>query len=108
MKRFDIDAVIIAVPISDTPALVRQALSAGKHVLSEKPIAPDFHTAKELLVFAECQSSVFWAVGENMRFWNSINEAQRQLQELGGKLASFEISVANFTDAKNPFFHTKW
>lgn len=108
MERSDIDAVIIAVPISETPALVRQALSAGKHVLSEKPIAPDLQTAKDLLAFAQSQPSVLWAVGENMRFWNSINEAQRQLQEIGGKLASFEISVANFTDAKNPFSQTKW
>lgn len=108
LQRSDINAVIIAVPISETPALVRQALSAGKHVLSEKPIVPDLATAKELFAFAQSQPSVLWAIGENFRFWNSINEAQRQLAELGGKLASFEISAANFTDASNPFFHTKW
>lgn len=35
LKREDIQAVIIALPITKQPAIIEQCLKAGKHVLSE-------------------------------------------------------------------------
>jgi len=48
LQRKDIHAVIIALPILVQPAIIKKALSAGKHVLSEKPIATDVATAEGL------------------------------------------------------------
>lgn len=35
LKREDIDAVIVALPIPKQPEIIEKALKAGKHVLSE-------------------------------------------------------------------------
>ena len=45
LARDDIDAVDVLLPITLQPAIIQKALAAGKHVLSEKPVAPDVATA---------------------------------------------------------------
>jgi predicted dehydrogenase len=49
----DIDAIVIATPISNHYELVRVALLAGKHVLVEKPLAGNIAEAEELRELAE-------------------------------------------------------
>src|SRR5215470_566375 len=41
LAREDIEAVDSVLPIAAQPAAVEAALRAGKHVISEKPAAPD-------------------------------------------------------------------
>ncbi|KFG77813.1 NAD-binding Rossmann fold oxidoreductase family protein, partial [Metarhizium anisopliae] len=53
LRREDVQAVIVALPIVSQPAYVRAALAAGKHVLAEKPIAADVATAQDLIAFHE-------------------------------------------------------
>ena len=68
LAREDIDAVIIALPISSQPEYIEAALAAGKHVLAEKPIAPDVATAKKLIDFWKKTSGdngVGFAIAEN-------------------------------------------
>jgi len=48
-----LDAVIIATPPKTHHALVRRALSAGKHVLVEKPLAKTTDEARDLIDVAE-------------------------------------------------------
>src|SRR4051812_23207615 len=40
LERADVQAVVLATPDQDRPALTRLAAAAGKHVLAEKPMAP--------------------------------------------------------------------
>jgi predicted dehydrogenase len=50
-------------------------LLAEKHVLSEKPIAKDYATAKGLIDWYHNSidsKSVFWGVAENYRFIDSL------------------------------------
>lgn len=49
LSRHDITAVIVALPIMLQADVVRKAWAAGKHVLSEKPVAADFASAKKLV-----------------------------------------------------------
>ncbi|KAA6408676.1 MAG: glucose-fructose oxidoreductase [Lasallia pustulata] len=49
LKRPDIQAVIIALPIPNQPLYIRAALSAGKHVLSEKPVAENLKDAQDFI-----------------------------------------------------------
>ncbi|PIG89930.1 oxidoreductase [Aspergillus arachidicola] len=110
LQRQDIVAVIIAVAITAAPDLIQKALAAGKHVLSEKPIAPDVETAQRLMDYHHQQTKggVLWGVGENFRFWDSVQKAARILTEMGGSLVTFSMTAYSFTDSKNPFYHSDW
>jgi predicted dehydrogenase len=53
LQREDVDAVIIATPNACHAPLVLAAVSAGKHVCCEKPMAMNLAEAKEMLEAAE-------------------------------------------------------
>src|SRR5688572_16340584 len=52
----DVDIVVILTPMSSHAALAKSALSAGKHVLVEKPLATTLEDATELVELA-CRSN---------------------------------------------------
>ena len=49
LARKDITIVTIALPITVQPSIVLKSLAAGKHVLSEKPVAPDVKEGLEMI-----------------------------------------------------------
>jgi predicted dehydrogenase len=109
LSRADIAAVIIAVAIPVSPELIKKALRAGKHVLSEKPIAPEVKIARELIDHHRQQArGVLWAVGENFRFWEPVHKAASILKQMGGSLVTFSVTAFSFTDVENPFYHSDW
>lgn len=100
LARSDIHAVTIALPILNQPAYVRKALLAGKHVLSEKPIAENMKDAIELLQWYRKEidsEKVFWSVAENYRFLNSFNEAAEARKNMG-RLLGFKVEVYNMLE----------
>jgi predicted dehydrogenase len=93
LGRSDIQAVTIALPIPNQPEYVRKALLAGKHVLSEKPIAENMKDAVELLQWYRKEidsDKVFWGVAENYRFLNSFNQAAERRKEMG-RILGFKV-----------------
>jgi predicted dehydrogenase len=54
----DVDALVVATPATSHFALARLALSAGKHVLIEKPMTMDVGEAEELCRLARSSGSV--------------------------------------------------
>lgn len=113
LKRADIDAVSIAVSISHAPNLIRKALLAGKHVISEKPIAPTTQIARELIELyhnlRQQNSKLLWVVGENFRFWKSVQRAGAVIRSLGDcKLLYFQCRVFHHIDEANKYFHSDW
>ena len=94
LLRTDVHAVVIALPITKQPAYVRLALSAGKHVLSEKPIAADVTTARELIDWYYTSirhRGLIWSVAENYRFLDAFQIGQSLCRRLGA-LESFELT----------------
>ena len=63
----EIEIVDVATHPDVRPALVRQALAAGKHVLAQKPFAADLKTARELVEEAE-RLGLEVAVNQNGRW----------------------------------------
>lgn len=64
----EVDAVAFVLPISAQPEYIIQALKAGKHVLSEKPVGKDLETAKELIKVYETDykpKGLIWRVAES-------------------------------------------
>jgi predicted dehydrogenase len=97
-----------SLPILVQPEFIKKALLAGKHVLSEKPIAKDVATAQELLKW--CKSNidtrkVFWAVAENFRYMKKFLFAAEQVQKLG-KVQNFRVNVHSLMDKGNKYFRT--
>ena len=63
----DVEIVDIATHPDVRPALIREALAAGKHVLAQKPLAEDLDTARELVEEAE-RLGLRLAVNQNGRW----------------------------------------
>jgi len=70
------DAVVLAVPTDRHAALGKEVLSAGKHLLVEKPLASDAAACDELAAAAEA-AGVVLAVGHVER-WNGAMLALRE------------------------------
>ncbi len=67
LQSGDVDAVVIATPVSTHGQLARQALLAGKHVLVEKPLAATSREAGDLVTLAATHNRVL-AVGHTFLY----------------------------------------
>jgi predicted dehydrogenase len=67
LEHPEVEIVDIATHPDVRPALIREALAAGKHVLAQKPIAEDLDTARELVREAE-RAGLALAVNQNGRW----------------------------------------
>ena len=59
--RSDVDAIVIATPVSTHFQLAREALLHGKHVLVEKPLTANVAEAEELVTLAIKQQRTLMA-----------------------------------------------
>lgn len=120
-----VDAVVVATPTSTHFALVEQSLSAGKHVLVEKPITDNLAKAEELVSTAANRSLVLM-VGHVFLFNPAIIAARTfiESEQLGPiryismvrtnlgpvrrdvnaawDLASHDVSISNYWLGSNP------
>jgi predicted dehydrogenase len=84
----EVDAVDIVLPHHLHVEAVRAALTAGLHVLVEKPMAPTASDVGKLVALAQAQHVVL-AVAENTRFVQAYGAVQRLLE--AGTLGSVEV-----------------
>ncbi|MHB8840623.1 MAG: Gfo/Idh/MocA family protein [Candidatus Aquicultor sp.] len=63
----EVDAVVVATPISTHHGLAKKALLKGKHVFVEKPLTADSESAKELVKLADMQQMVLM-VGHTFKY----------------------------------------
>lgn len=106
LLRSDIKAVIIALPILSQPEYIEAALLAGKHVLSEKPIAKDLVHANKLIKFYESKvdkSKATWAVAENFRFLESFRFGAQEARKMG-KVLGFRVRLHTFVKPGTKYF----
>ncbi len=104
-----IDAVDILLPIPIQADFVAAALRAGKHVISEKPIAPDSATARALIDLHRRLPGQVWMVGENWRYEEAFERAADLMRQgvIGRPLSCY---WAQFSALKpgNPYYATAW
>ncbi|KAF7356356.1 GFO-IDH-MocA domain-containing protein [Mycena venus] len=94
LARSGITAVIVVLPIALQPSIVRKALAAGKHVLSEKPVAPDVAGGISLIkeYNEKYRENLVWRVAENY-------EAEPGFRTAGELIAAGKIGKINFFKA---------
>ena len=74
LARDDVEAVDIVLPLDVAPDYIERALAAGKHVVSEKPIAADSASARRLIE-AWRRTRCVWMVAESWRYMTAIRAA---------------------------------
>ncbi|KAG6897088.1 hypothetical protein C0992_004172 [Termitomyces sp. T32_za158] len=87
LARSDISAVIVVLPITLQPSIILKAFAAGKHVLSEKPVAPGVKQGLELIkkyndIYKP--KGLIWRVAENF-------EAEAGFRAAGAAIAAGKI-----------------
>ncbi|OWT39076.1 NAD-binding Rossmann fold oxidoreductase family protein [Cryptococcus neoformans Bt1] len=109
----EIDAVLFVLPITKQPDLVRKAWKAGKHVLSEKPLARDVKEAVELIEEYERDykpKGLIWRVAENyahepaLRFAGDILSKTPKL----GPVLFWDIKFTAYVEDGSKYHATGW
>ncbi|KAJ3562817.1 hypothetical protein NP233_g9341 [Leucocoprinus birnbaumii] len=112
LARSDISSVIVALPITSQPAVILKAFAAGKHVISEKPVAADVQSGLKLIADYEADfkpKGLIWRIAENF-------EAEPGFQAAGeairagkiGQVQSFRVVVVNYIDTESKWYKTPW
>ena len=84
----NIEGVILAVPVDVQPQLILQAWQAGKHVLSEKPLAENMSKATSLVDTYESkilpsQKPLVWSVAGSFRYKQAVEFTKHAMQDIG-------------------------
>jgi predicted dehydrogenase len=112
LARPEIEAAAILLPITVLPDAITRALQSGKHVISEKPIAADVATGRQLVAhYAHHAKDAnrIWMVGENWRYEAAFLQAAQIVRsgQIGKPLACHWAVFTPIT-AKSKYYHTLW
>lgn len=88
----DVQAVIIATPVSTHAHLTRAVLEAGRHVLVEKPLAGSVVDAAELVLCAEARERILM-VGHTFLFSPRVERMAEYLDE--GRLGAIHYATSS-------------
>ncbi|RYP71118.1 hypothetical protein DL771_005052 [Monosporascus sp. 5C6A] len=109
LKRPDIQGLIIALPIVDQPKFIEKA-TAGKHVLAEKPIAPDVASALKLIDYSKkvsAETKATLSIAENFRFVEGWKYGAEEVKRLG-KVTGFVVRMNSMMAQSNKYYQTAW
>jgi len=105
LERADVEAVVIATLPDSQPEIVRAAITAGKHVLVEKPAA---RHVEELLALPQlaAEHDVRVRVGFNHRYHRALQQARRLVDS--GILGPLMFVRARYGHGGRPGYETEW
>lgn len=96
LEREDIQLVIVSTPNDTHEALALQALSAGKHVLLEKPFVPTAEQGKRVIAAARAAGRLV-SVYQNRRFDGDFLTVQQMIESgILGRLVAMESRFDRF------------
>ncbi len=109
LARDDIEAVDLVLPIPAMPDAIRKALAAGKHIISEKPAAPDVSAGRDLLADYAQRPDQVWMVAENWRYESAFIRAA-ELVHAGeiGRPVMCHWAIYGNAGPDNKYYHTAW
>jgi predicted dehydrogenase len=86
-----VEVVDIAIPATEQPAVARRAISAGKHLLCQKPFALSEAKARDVVEAADA-AQVKLAVNQQLRYEETVF-ATRRVIEMGWLGTPLQVSV---------------
>lgn len=92
------------------PDFIKQALSAGKSVLAEKPLAKDVATGKELIEWYHSNvdsKKVTFGVAEQFRYLNAFTYGAQKAREFG-RVLGFRHKLGANVQPGAKYFETEW
>ncbi|KAK3067394.1 hypothetical protein LTR53_015761 [Teratosphaeriaceae sp. CCFEE 6253] len=110
LGRDDVHCVIIALPITLQPEFIKQALSGGKHVFAEKPLAKDVATGKELVEWYHANidtKKVTFGIAEQFRYLNAFIYGAEQARAFG-KVIGFRHKLSANVQPGMKYLETEW
>lgn len=108
LKRDDIEAVDITMPINLNYIAARDSIKAGKHVILEKPLAGNMREAKELLKLDKKFRTVKM-VAENFRYRKVFHKAKEYIDNGKiGKPYAVNWNLYYHVTTDKDYWSTKW
>lgn len=108
LKQKDIDAVLVSVPIQILSAITSDALSAGKHVFQEKPIAVNVKSGAQLIESAK-KKRLTLIIGENFRYRPEFTQLHNLVKSgLIGKPKLYRLNDLHYTYPGGQWSQTPW
>uniref|UniRef100_A0A7S2ZIR9 Gfo/Idh/MocA-like oxidoreductase N-terminal domain-containing protein n=1 Tax=Rhodosorus marinus TaxID=101924 RepID=A0A7S2ZIR9_9RHOD len=109
LNRDDISAVTVVLPIYLQAGYSLRAIKAGKHVLSEKPIAGSTEEAESVIrEWKETSGSIHYCIAENYRFEKAFREAASGVKEVCGGVISASITAFVPFPEGSKYESTQW
>ncbi len=105
VARDDVDAVVVSTPTIFLSEVSMQALSAGKHVLCEKPMGKSSAEVKKMTDAAKKNNRVLKA-GFNHRFYPAISDAHRLVKS--GELGPILFIRCRYGITGRPGYEKDW
>jgi predicted dehydrogenase len=110
LRRADVEAVLISLPIPLNLPVTREALAAGKHVICEKPSGANQADAEAFLELAEQYPERVLLVAENFFYRDDARFARSLLDE--GAIGRLHLvswrQVSQLVPKPNNFSSTPW
>ena len=99
LKKGDFEAVVIATPTFTHKNIILAAIAAGKHILLEKPLAPNVQSCIDILE-AQKNSSNILQMGTQSRFSPPLRKIKEMLMNgiVGAPV------IAQFNEHRRPFY----
>ncbi|KAG9307907.1 hypothetical protein JVU11DRAFT_12951 [Chiua virens] len=112
LARPDISTIIVALPIALQPHIVLKALGAGKHVISEKPVAPDVASGLKLIATYEAEykpKGLVWRVAENWEVEPAFVIAAQAIRAGKiGKVVFYSLRSVGRLEKDSKWYNTPW
>ena len=103
----------MVLPIPIKPDIIRRCFAAGKHVISEKPIAKDVLSARQLIGDYRtnyASNGIIFSVVEHFRYMEAHETARRWVVDEGavGKVTQLHARVWRYIKAGSKHYETMW
>jgi predicted dehydrogenase len=105
----DVEAVLLSLPIHLTSQFILDAVRAGKHVISEKPLAANLKQGQELVETLRAFSAIKVQIAENYHYRSDFSKAKEWIA--AGRIGQpFLVQMISrfWTDPSSGFSSTPW